>query len=95
MAETIANILVLLLGVYMGIGLIFSIPFVLKGAGKIDSTAAGGTIGFKLLIIPGAIAFWPLLANRWRKKTGEPPEEKNPHRIAACKLHSLKERGAV
>ena len=92
MAETITNILLLLLGIYSAIGVLFSIPFAFIGAGKIDSTAAGGTIGFKLLIIPGAIAFWPLLANRWRKKAGEPPEEKNPHRVAACKRHALADR---
>ncbi len=91
MAETIANLFVLLLGIYVGIGLLFSIPFAFAGAKKIDSTATEGTIGFKLLIIPGAIALWPLLANRWRKKVGEPPEEKNPHRTA-CKLHALAER---
>lgn len=94
MSETIATVFVMLLGLYMGIGLVFAIPFAFKGAGKIDPSAAKGTLGFKLLIIPGAIALWPMLANRWRKNTGTPPEEKNAHRIAACKLHAMKEGGA-
>jgi len=79
----LVNLLVIVLGIYLGFGLLFSLFFVAKGAGKIDPTAKAGTIGFRLLIIPGTMAFWPLLAKRWWQGKTEPPEEKNPHRLAA------------
>lgn len=85
MLLALANILVMSLLIYLGIGLLFSIPFVFFGAGKIDSTAREGTWGFKLIIIPGAMALWPLLAWRWVKRAPGLPEEKNPHRAAARK----------
>ncbi len=79
---TVATWLVNILAVYAGVGLLFAIPFVAKGAGKIDPSAASGTLGFRLLIIPGTVAFWPILARRWLAAEG-PPEECNPHRMAA------------
>lgn len=79
----IAHFLVLCGEIYLGLGLLFAIVFVTKGAGKIDPTAKGGTIGFRLLIIPGVMAFWPLLTKRWWRGATEPPEEKNSHRLLA------------
>ena len=83
MSVTIANWIVGLLGVYLVVGVVFAVPFLVKGVGKIDPVAAEGTVGFKLIIFPGVIALWPLLARRWLTGTTAPPEEKNPHRIAA------------
>ena len=67
MIEHIAGIGVALVGVYAGIGLIFSLAFALRGASKLDPAAREGTWGFRLLVIPGAVAFWPLLALRWAR----------------------------
>jgi len=83
MTVTLANSLVLLIEVYLMLGLLFAIFFVSKGLGKIDPTAKAGTLGFRLLLIPGTMAFWPLLAKRWWQDATEPPEEKNQHRILA------------
>ncbi len=79
---TIATWLVNVLAIYAAVGFVFAIAFVWKGAGKIDPAAAAGTIGFRLLIIPGTIALWPILARRWLLRQG-PPEECNAHRDAA------------
>ncbi len=79
---TIATWLVNALAAYLGVGLVFAIAFVWKGAGKIDPAAAKGTLGFRLLIIPGTAALWPILARRWLRGEG-PPEECNAHRGAA------------
>ena len=54
--ETVAVWIVRLLGVYAAIGLVFSIPFVLRGVNRIDPVAAQGTWGFRLIIIPGVVA---------------------------------------
>jgi len=78
-----ANFLVLIAEIYFGLGLLFALFFVSKGVGKIDPTAKAGTLGFRVLIIPGAMAFWPLLAKRWWQGATEPPEEKNQQRILA------------
>src|SRR5215831_18449906 len=79
----IAASLLMLSGVYLICGLVFSIPFALIGTGKIDPHAAHGSWGFRLLIIPGAILLWPLLSLRWVKGIHQPPEERNAHRLSA------------
>ena len=79
----IAEVLLIAAGIYLLVGLIFAIRFVLTGVGKIDSHAMHGSWGFRVLIIPGTMFFWPLLARRWSKGVNEPPEENNPHRRRA------------
>jgi hypothetical protein len=80
----IALILLSLACIYLLCGVIFAIPFVLVGVGKIDPHAAHGSWGFRILILPGTTLLWPLLAKRWRQGIHEPPEEKNAHRCAAA-----------
>ena len=70
------------LGIYLGVGLVFAIAFVWKGVGRVDPAAKEGTLGFRLLILPGVAALWPILARRWLAGEG-PPAEHNPHRAAA------------
>jgi len=79
----IAEILLLTAGLYLLGGLVFAIPFVLVGVRRIDPHAAHGSWGFRVLIVPGTMLFWPLLARRWIRGIHEPPEEDNPHRCAA------------
>ncbi len=80
---TLATWSINILAVYAVLGVVFAIAFVWKGAGKIDPAARDGSLGFRMLIFPGAVALWPLLARRWLGGAGVPPEEKNPHRLAA------------
>ena len=79
----IASVFLVALGIYLACGLMFAIPFVLTGVKRIDPHAAHGSWGFRLLIIPGSMALWPLLLKRWAGGTHEPPEECNAHRRAA------------
>ena len=81
----IAEILLSIAAVYLLCGILFAIPFVLIGVGKIDPHAAHGSWGFRVLIIPGTIFFWPMLARRWLGGIRQPPEERNAHRCAARK----------
>jgi len=78
----IAASLLILLGAYLACGLLFAIPFSLLGVKRIDPHAAHGSWGFRVLIIPGTMAFWPLLLKRWASGVHEPPEECNAHRRA-------------
>ena len=62
-------------------GIFFAAPFVGFGVQRLDFEARGSGIAFRLLILPGAIAFWPMLLVRWIRGVDEPPTERNPHRI--------------
>lgn len=78
-----AAIFLIPLGSYLACGLVFAAAFVCFGAGRIDPHASHGTWGFRLLVIPGAAAMWPLLLNRWLRGAHEPPEQCDPHRRVA------------
>lgn len=78
-----ASILVTAAGVYLAIGLLFAIAFAFRGCQRIDPAAEDGTLGFRILIVPGAAALWPLLLWRWVSGAREPPVERNRHRDAA------------
>lgn len=83
MASGMARFLVQLLAIYFLIGFIFSLAFVVRGVSKIDRNAAGSSIGFRLIILPGSAALWPLLLVRWLRRAGTPPAELNAHDRAA------------
>ena len=83
MLETFAKAFVYTLAAYTGVGLAFAVPFVWFGVQRLDSEAQGSVIGFRLLILPGVAAFWPIFLNRWRRGIVEPPVEKNPHRLSS------------
>ena len=79
----IAAAFLILLAVYLACGLAFAIPFAMIGAKRIDRHAAHGSWGFRVLIIPGTMALWPLLLRRWAGGAKEPPEQRDAHRFAA------------
>lgn len=79
----IAALFLILAGLYLAGGLAFAIPFAVIGMKKIDPHAKHGSWGFRVLVVPGAMAFWPLLLRRWAAGVGEPPEERNAHRRLA------------
>ena len=61
-----AEAIVAILGLYAAAGVVFAIAFVVRGVERIDGHAKGAGWGFRLLILPGAAALWPLLLRRWR-----------------------------
>ena len=83
MLETFAKTIVYALAVYASLGLVFAVPFVWLGVQRLDSEAQGSGIGFRLLILPGVAAFWPMFLYRWRRGIDEPPVEKNAHRLSS------------
>ena len=62
---TLVIILLNVLAVYLAGGLLFAIPFLLRGITVVDEGAHGATIGFRIIIIPGVIVFWPVLLRKW------------------------------
>jgi hypothetical protein len=83
MLETVAKAIVHALAVYASLGLAFAVPFVWLGVQRLDSEAQGSGIGFRLLILPGVAAFWPMFLYRWRRGVAQPPVENNPHRLSS------------
>jgi hypothetical protein len=81
MAEFIATIILSIFAIYLGMGVLFVIPFQIKGLQKIDENIHGSTIGFRMIIVPGCILFWPLLLARWLDtvKKGKARKESSTH----------------
>jgi hypothetical protein len=65
----ILNSILLIAAIYLSCGLLFAIPFVIKGVSKIDEGAQGGSVGFRIIIIPGTMIFWPVLLRKWIRGT--------------------------
>ena len=63
-----ANIVTIVLALYLLAGLLFAVPFVLRGVNRIDPVAREGSWGFRLIILPGVVALWPLLLRRLAKR---------------------------
>lgn len=83
--EVVATWLVRGLGFYLVAGLLFGVAFVARGLGRVDRGASGATLGFRLIVLPGVVALWPLLMRRWLVGSGAPPVETNAHRREAAK----------
>jgi hypothetical protein len=65
---------------YVALGITFALVFVSLLAPRMDEQAVGTGVGFRLLILPGVAALWPLFFWRWIRGVTAPPVEKNPHR---------------
>ncbi|MDX2148730.1 MAG: hypothetical protein SFZ23_14550 [Planctomycetota bacterium] len=64
MASLIEAILVAI-GAYAAIGVAFALAFAFRGVNRVDEVARHAPLSFRLLIIPGAAALWPIMARRW------------------------------
>ena len=80
MFERIAVLFVDALSLYAALGVVLAVVFVCVGVKRFDAQAVGTGLGFRVLIFPGSVAFWPLLLRRWARGIVEPPLERNPHR---------------
>lgn len=80
---TIAEWIVNLAMMYAAFGIVFAVAFIIFGIGKIDQAAKGSPAMFRLLVLPGVAALWPLLLKRWLGGQTHPPAENNPHRKAS------------
>ena len=79
MFEIMAKAFVFALATYVGLGLIFAVPFVWVGVQRLDREARETKLGFRLLILPGAAVFWPMFLYRWSRGFAVPPLENDPH----------------
>ena len=82
--QQFVELALLVSGLYVAVGLIAALWLAFAGLGRIDPVAREGTLGYKILIIPGLCVFWPLFVFRVLKQAGM-PEERNAHRARSLK----------
>ena len=61
----LAEVFVKALTAYGLAGIAFAVAFVLFGIHRVDPVAEHSPIGFRLIVMPGVAALWPLLLGRW------------------------------
>jgi hypothetical protein len=62
------EIVLMAMVLYLVAGFVFAIAFVSKGIYQVDGGAHGTGFGFRLIIIPGIMVFWPMLLKKWMAK---------------------------
>lgn len=63
--------ILLIFGIYLAVGLLFGIFFAWKGVKLLDPVADDSSFTFRLLVIPGATALWPVLLIKLLKGNSE------------------------
>lgn len=63
--QKIAEWILVTFATYAAMGALFAVPFLFVGMQRIDAQAKASGFVFRLLILPGVVAFWPLLLRRW------------------------------
>jgi hypothetical protein len=79
-----AELIVLACEIYLVIGVLFAVWFVIFGIAEMDEAARGTGVGFRLMIFAGAAALWWFLAVRLLKGERR-PIERTAHRAEAEK----------
>jgi len=62
---TFASAAVRVATLYLEVGVLPALAFVLVGAGRLDPAAAHGSPGFRLAVLPGAVLLWPVVTWKW------------------------------
>jgi hypothetical protein len=65
--EQIVTGILALVGLYLLLGILFSVFFFIKGIKKIDEGTVDANRWFRLIILPGVFIFWPSLLSKWLK----------------------------
>jgi hypothetical protein len=60
-----AEFFVEVLTAYGAAGAVFAVAFVTGGIQRIDPVAEHAPVAFRLIVMPGVAALWPLLLMRW------------------------------
>jgi len=71
--ETLMTVLTLLLGAvaaYVVAGVVVALAFVTAGLAAVLPAGTPVTIGARILLVPGAVALWPVVLRRWRQSRG-------------------------
>jgi hypothetical protein len=63
----LARGILMVVGAYAGVGVVFALAFVTVGVGRVDDGARGAGFLFRVLIFPAAAALWPVMLVKWMK----------------------------
>ncbi|MCB0523393.1 MAG: hypothetical protein R3A50_07520 [Saprospiraceae bacterium] len=66
--ENLIEITFLIIGIYLFLGVLFTIILMWNGLEKLDPQTKGAGWFFKLLIFPGMTAFWVVFLRKWLKQ---------------------------
>lgn len=83
MTPAIAQLLIDVLEGYVAAGALFGVLFLWRWVGRLDPAAMHATWGFRVLVFPGVVMFWPLFVTRMMRGASSPPDEWTAHRAAA------------
>jgi hypothetical protein len=61
---SILGFIFFLVAIYFALGLLFAIPFLTRWIRQLDEGSHGAGWGFKIIILPGTIVFWPVLLKK-------------------------------
>lgn len=61
----VAETIVLLAEIYLGVGVLVALVFLLWGVDR-GHVEARGSYLFRILVAPGVVGLWPLVLWRWR-----------------------------
>jgi hypothetical protein len=65
MVVNVVEVALLAAAIYVAIGSVLAVPFLIFGIGRVDHAARGAPVLFRLLVLPGVVALWPLMLRRW------------------------------
>jgi hypothetical protein len=68
-----ASIVLLIAGGYAAIGVLVALALVVRGLARIDHAAQNSPWSFRLMILPGLAAVWPLMLVKWRRAVRNHP----------------------
>lgn len=57
--------ILLVMLIYAAVGALFAVPFVWWGMERVDLAARSAPWTFRLLVLPGVAALWPLMTLKW------------------------------
>jgi len=93
MSLAAADLLVDVVQSYLAVGVVFAAIFVSRWVGRVDQLAEQGTLGFRVLIVPGVAALWPLFAVRVIRHVSAPPDEWTAHRARSRRSSETSPQG--
>jgi hypothetical protein len=67
----VAEMILWAAALYAVLGLAVGVHFVLRGVQRVDAAAARASWSFRLVILPGSVALWPLIAALWIRGKSE------------------------
>ena len=67
MSLAAAQVAAAILETYVVAGIAFALVFLPRGAARVDPGIARSPITVRLLLAPGVVLLWPVLARRWQR----------------------------